>query len=71
VCNFLQLNGKIQLRKLGVNSEVTRLPHRVLWTETFFGVKKITMHHASRSAKPPFAFVQHFSTLDEPSTDFG
>jgi hypothetical protein len=50
------------LRKLGVNSEVTRLPHRVLWTEAFFGVKKIAMHHASRSAKPPFAFVQHFST---------
>ena len=50
------------LRELGVNSEVTRLPHRVLWTEAFFGVKKIAMHHASRSAKPPFAFVQHFST---------
>ena len=50
------------LRELGVNSEVTRLSHRVLWTEAFFGVKKIAMHHASRSAKPPFAFVQHFST---------
>ena len=39
------------LRKLGVNSEVTRLPHRVLWTEAFLTSRRLLciMHPEVRS----------------------